>query len=356
VLDFVDPDGSGSAAMELQQRYLYGAAVDQVLAQEDVTKSLSGADRVLWFLADNLGTTRDLIDNAGVLAEHYQYDAYGQITSGDTSLTRYLYTAREHDPQTGLQYNRARWHDPAVGRWLSEDPIGFAAGDGNLARYVRNMPTCVADPSGLEATLAIYINTANMPNNFDRDAVQAMVNQISANSRASILLIESDRPVPSNERGWEQDVISYFPATGWWNLNIPLQPIVNGIHDVWTGIGDYFSDNERFYVHAVEFVAPNSGAWIAHTPRGSSFTEINLTGLNQEVASLERVDWPTLYANILMHEVVYLGLLGYVDNPAAPANSLGSGTQSSSTPVQLLPTQVEAIERMLMIYRREANP
>jgi hypothetical protein len=41
-------------------------------------------------------------------------------------------------------------YDPSVGRWLEEDPTGFAAGDANLGRYVGNNPTNAIDPSGLE--------------------------------------------------------------------------------------------------------------------------------------------------------------------------------------------------------------
>jgi hypothetical protein len=40
-------------------------------------------------------------------------------------------------------------YDPSVGRWLSEDPAGFGAGDANLFRYVGNDPTNDSDPSGL---------------------------------------------------------------------------------------------------------------------------------------------------------------------------------------------------------------
>ena len=54
------------------------------------------------------------------------------------------------DPASGLQNNLNRWYDPEVGRWISEDPIGFAAGDANLYRYVGNSPTNYTDPDGLE--------------------------------------------------------------------------------------------------------------------------------------------------------------------------------------------------------------
>jgi len=59
------------------------------------------------------------------------------------------YTSREWDSDVGLQYNRARWYDPAAGRWLSQDPIGFAGGDANLYRMVGNHTTYATDPSGL---------------------------------------------------------------------------------------------------------------------------------------------------------------------------------------------------------------
>jgi hypothetical protein len=47
-----------------------------------------------------------------------------------------------------LYYNRARYLDPTTGRWTTQDPLGFAAGDANLYRYVGNTPTLATDPSG----------------------------------------------------------------------------------------------------------------------------------------------------------------------------------------------------------------
>jgi RHS repeat-associated protein len=62
----------------------------------------------------------------------------------------FAFTGRLFDATTGLQNNLHRWYDPTVGRWLSEDPIGFAANDANLYRYVVNLPTTHVDPFGLE--------------------------------------------------------------------------------------------------------------------------------------------------------------------------------------------------------------
>jgi RHS repeat-associated protein len=94
---------------------------------------------------------RDIIDAAtGDVLFHADYDAFGAATEyGAGYGDRLKYTAREYDADTGLQYNRARWYDINKGRWLSEDPIGFAAGDRNLYRYVSNASTNATDPSGL---------------------------------------------------------------------------------------------------------------------------------------------------------------------------------------------------------------
>jgi RHS repeat-associated protein len=147
VLDFSRPDWS--TTFSLEHRYLYGPAVDQVLAQEDVQGPQS-LHTVLWMLADNQGTVHDLVDSSGQLREHYNYDAFGQLYGyGSVPLTRYLYTGRDYDVATKLEYNRERWYDANSGRWLTQDPIGFDAGDANLYRYAGNDPTNVTDPSGL---------------------------------------------------------------------------------------------------------------------------------------------------------------------------------------------------------------
>src|SRR5262249_49338338 len=65
---------------------------------------------------------------------------------------RYTWTGRERDPETGLQYNRARYYDPFTARWMSQDPLGFDAGDSNLYRYVGNSEPYLVDPSGMQQT------------------------------------------------------------------------------------------------------------------------------------------------------------------------------------------------------------
>jgi len=84
----------------------------------------------------------------------FQYDAFGTPKfdpDHDPSLAnrlQILHAGRRYDTDTQLYNNRARWYDAGAGRFLSEDPIGFAAGDANLYRYCGNSPTNLTDPSG----------------------------------------------------------------------------------------------------------------------------------------------------------------------------------------------------------------
>jgi RHS repeat-associated protein len=137
---FADLDGTNA----LQTRYLRGDQVDQLFAR------IASDGTAAWLLTDHLGSVVNVTDNSGVLKDTIQYDGYGNITSESASSWggRYKWTGREQDTETGLQYNRARYYDASTGRWTSQDPMGFSAGDSNLYRYVNNRSMNATDPSG----------------------------------------------------------------------------------------------------------------------------------------------------------------------------------------------------------------
>jgi RHS repeat-associated protein len=59
------------------------------------------------------------------------------------------FTSQWLDEATGMAHHLNRWFDTALGKWLSDDPMGFAAGDTNVQRYVGNRPLTYVDPTGL---------------------------------------------------------------------------------------------------------------------------------------------------------------------------------------------------------------
>jgi RHS repeat-associated protein len=103
-----------------------------------------------YYHADGLGSVTSLSNSTGSLAQTYTLDSFGKQTASSGSLTNpFQYTAREFDPETNLYYHRARYYDPNVGRFLTEDPVGFRGWDMNFYRYVRNRPNSYTDPIGL---------------------------------------------------------------------------------------------------------------------------------------------------------------------------------------------------------------
>jgi RHS repeat-associated protein len=145
LLRFVDPDGSGPAPATFDRRYLHGPILDQILAEEDAT------GKVLWPLTDAVGSVRDVVDNTGKVVNHIVYDAYGKVVSQTNPGVGldYGFQGHQYDSATGLDHVRARFYDPATGRFLSEDPAGPNGNGPNLYRFVGNQPTISVDPTGL---------------------------------------------------------------------------------------------------------------------------------------------------------------------------------------------------------------
>jgi RHS repeat-associated protein len=157
-------DGTSSTSplgvANLSHRYLWGPAVDQILAGEQVT-GLTQPGNVLLPLTNDVGTVCDLAQyNAETgttsVVDHRVYDSFGNLVSQTNAAVDFLFgfTGRPLDEATGLQNNLNRWYDAATGRWLSNDPIGFSAGDPNLSRYCRNSATNFSDPDGLQPPAA----------------------------------------------------------------------------------------------------------------------------------------------------------------------------------------------------------
>lgn len=122
--------------------YLDGPGIDNKIRQKGSTSSTT-----YYFAQDHLGSTTALTGTTGKLVERTTYDAYGN--SAGSTRTRYGFTGRERDSLAGLMYYRARIYDPQLGRFISEDPIGFSGGDINFYGYVKNRPLTSRDPSGL---------------------------------------------------------------------------------------------------------------------------------------------------------------------------------------------------------------
>ena len=97
-----------------------------------------------------LGSVIELTDGSGAIATEYRYEPFGTMSmTGAPTGNPFAFTGREEDG-TGLKYYRARYYHPGLQRFISEDPIGLAAGDVNFYVYVANNPINFVDALGLD--------------------------------------------------------------------------------------------------------------------------------------------------------------------------------------------------------------
>jgi RHS repeat-associated protein len=119
---------------------LLSGGIDEVFDRTDASGAFTQ-------LKDALGSTIALADANGNIQTAYTYDPYGNTSvTGTSNGNEFQYTGRENEGN-GLYFYRARYYSPLLGRFISEDPIGFGGGL-NLYSYVFDSPTNFADPSG----------------------------------------------------------------------------------------------------------------------------------------------------------------------------------------------------------------
>jgi RHS repeat-associated protein len=145
---------SNDSRLSLSHRYLWSDSVDELLADEQFLAGMT-APNTKWALSDHQGTIKDIVDynpatGVATVDRHRKYDSFGDRRGAalPTDIV-FGYTGKYFDEVTGLQNNWNRWYDPKQGRFISQDPIGFAGGDENLYRYVGNDVTNATDPTGL---------------------------------------------------------------------------------------------------------------------------------------------------------------------------------------------------------------
>jgi RHS repeat-associated protein len=106
---------------------------------------------VRYFLGDVQGSTRLLSDATGAITSSYDYSAFGELTDSPSVETKYLYTGQQYDAATAMYSLRARYYNPAGGRFLSRDVWPVDYGDTwelNRYGYAGGNPVRWTDPTG----------------------------------------------------------------------------------------------------------------------------------------------------------------------------------------------------------------
>lgn len=158
---------------------VWGLYIDELVQRRfdaDGSANTQYSENDYYFHSDDLFSVTAVTDLNGAVVERYEYgdygkpsvlDANGALKSQNQSTigSRYLFTGREWEPETGIYYYRTRYMDPGWGRFLSRDAIGTwgdSSNQGNGVCYISSSPHGGIDPLGLK-DYRIGIDDPNVP-------------------------------------------------------------------------------------------------------------------------------------------------------------------------------------------------
>ncbi|MGA9673273.1 MAG: RHS repeat-associated core domain-containing protein [Terracidiphilus sp.] len=127
---------------------------------------VSNAWILSYYQYDGGGSVRQLTSSAGTVTDSYEYDAFGNsFTKTGSTPNNYLYRGEQYDSDLGLYYLRARYYNPATGRFLSRDPLEGKANDPKTLHkylYAGGNPVNAIDPTG-RGSLLQYAFGVSLP-------------------------------------------------------------------------------------------------------------------------------------------------------------------------------------------------
>jgi RHS repeat-associated protein len=209
---------------------------------------------------DGGGNVRQLTSASGAVTDTYEYDAFGnKFTVSGTTPNNYLYRGEQYDPDLGLYYLRARYYNPATGRFMSRDPLDGLPWDPKTMHkylYVGSDPVNYVDPRGRAGLFQYAIEqSASIPEAKLIDiygcvadaglaAVDLIINpKISASSAfgagGTVLGCVVLTPGLDEIVGQGKKVVNFVKlvsvSTGWGTCAADIEEFVNGLNGLLSG-------------------------------------------------------------------------------------------------------------------------
>ena len=239
-----------------------------------------------YYLDDGLGSTRALTSLTGNVTDSYNFDAYGNETSGTTNTpNEYLYDGQQFDAGIGDYFLRARYYAQSDGRFLSQDPY---EGDGNdpvtLHRYLyaSDSPTLWSDPGGRDDSIAEVTVSSSIV--VELAAVEAGA-EVTAGAVADETIAEAVGPILDGslenfEEYETQSIVAQYGPMDPGPLSIETEEGEQGLAATFrSGTYSEFTNNEpvTFYrVYNAENPMSKFGTfWSRAVPRGGLQTRMD---------------------------------------------------------------------------------
>jgi RHS repeat-associated protein len=189
-----------------------------------------------YFLYDGLGSTANLSDGNGNVTATYSYDVFGELRPASSPGNEWLFTGEQRDRQgsRNFYYLRARYYDPAIGRFLGPDSVP----SGNLYAYVGGNPVNLVDPSGLCPWCSIENPFEVLRDFFCR------VGCDFSEYKPIVESYEFTYQNPLTVTLTAIQVVDLFPIPGQWGVAVELAAFGASLYQMWTN--DCVSEAEKW--------------------------------------------------------------------------------------------------------------
>jgi len=139
----------------------------------EIITSLTAEREKSYYIKDHLGSIRQTISEGGSFLSAQDYYPYGKMipsrvmNSGEVN-SKFKFTSKERDVETGLDYFGARYYNSSIGLWHSVDPLAAKYPGWSPYNYVLNKPLMAVDPDGRSAWDIVkgFVNSLKDNNTF----------------------------------------------------------------------------------------------------------------------------------------------------------------------------------------------
>lgn len=204
-----------------------------LIAERDISTT---ANTVRYQHTDVLGSVIAESNSAGAITSSSVYQPFGERVGGQKVGVGF--TGHLEDPDIELTYMQQRYYDPVIGRFYSNDPVGFGADNPmmfNRYAYANNNPYKYVDPDGNapEIKISLPTETGKVTSNFNPKRVHPVTNEVKnhrgtdfeapintaifSTEKGTVLSMESDTKFGGGNQIWiqnESGSISGYSHTG----------------------------------------------------------------------------------------------------------------------------------------------
>lgn len=260
---------------EYQYLYDYSAGLPRLLVEKEGENTYNyvyagrlysriGPDGTIYYHQDGLGSTLAVTDVAGTVKNRYKYDAFGNPTVILETVENSILFTGELYGQSGLIYLKARYYDPAAGRFITQDTyLGELDNplSQNLYAYCGNSPISYIDPSGRcsqpsTGNSVSYSDPLGLTNNnisggqYSLQSVLDFLNEV----QEELSLIGMAPIIGAYADGLNAGI--YASRGDWLNAGISVVACFNVFGDLTTGARLVYRNTDEVY----DFIRGASGA------------------------------------------------------------------------------------------------